>query len=240
MDAERPVLVIGGTSGTGLLIAQLLDRQGVRVRALARNRDRAAQRLPPQVEIIVADITRAATLSGAVQDAGHIVFTAGVRSGRPARQPLIRATEYEGVVNTLEAAKRAGFRGRFLYMTSIGVMKPSISAALLNLYKGNTLIWRRRAEDEIRDSGFDYTVIRTGLLRNAAGGTRALTVTQQALPLGPRYWMGRRDLAEAFAVALDHPCTSRTAFDVAWGSGPRQQEWTQLFERLEPDPPQKA
>ena len=37
-----PILVIGGTRGTGLLIAHLLTQQGAAVRVLARNPARAA------------------------------------------------------------------------------------------------------------------------------------------------------------------------------------------------------
>ena len=76
-----------------------------------------------------------------------------------------------------------GFLGRFLYMTSSGVFTRSVMAICLNLYKGNTLSWRRHAEDAIRESGLDYTIIRTGMLVNRPGGRRAIHVTQEALPL---------------------------------------------------------
>jgi len=62
----------------------------------------------------------------------------------------IRETEYGGVVNTLAAAQRVGFGGRFLYMTASSVTSRSWATVLLNLYKGNTLVWRERAEHEIR------------------------------------------------------------------------------------------
>ena len=97
-----------------------------------------------------------------------------------AREQLIVATEYQGVLNVLAAARQAGFRGRFLYMTAIGVITPSLSAALLNLFKGNTLRWRRRVEDDIRASGVDYTIIRAGVLLNSPGGKRAIEVSQRA------------------------------------------------------------
>jgi hypothetical protein len=45
-----------------------------------------------------------------------VIFTAGVRTGRFARRSVTRATEYEGVLHTIEAAGRQAFRGRFVYM----------------------------------------------------------------------------------------------------------------------------
>jgi len=235
MGDDRPILVIGGTRGTGLLVTQLLLRNGASVRVLARNPARAAPSLPPDVQVVAGDITAADTLRPAIDGASHIIFTAGVRSGRPASEASIKATEYSGTLNTIAVALRVGFRGRFLYMTSSGVASPSLWSVLLNLYKGNTLVWRRRAEAEIRASGLDYTIIRAGILLSRPGGQRAVKVSQDALPLSLRYRIARADVAEAFVAALDHPRASRATFEVVWGHGPRTEDWDVLFGRLKPD-----
>ena len=232
-ETER-VLVVGGTRGTGLLIANLLLRDGYRVRALARNPAKAALRLGSAVDVVPGDVTRPDTLPSAVKDLNHLIFTAGVAVG-PAREKLIIATEYQGVLNTLTAAQQAGFNGRFLYMTSIGVTTPSLSAAVLNFVKGNTLRWRGRVEDEIRTSGVDYTIIRAGFLLNSSGGRRAIDVSQQPHALAPRYRIARADVAETFVQALNSPNTARTTFEVVWGRGPRREQWDFLFRRLKPD-----
>ena len=96
------------------------------------------------------DITQQDTILRVLEGATHVVFTAGCRSGRPTTERHIRETEFGGVVNTLVAAQRVGFGGRFLYMTASGVTSRSWATFLLNLYKGNTLVWRARAEHEIR------------------------------------------------------------------------------------------
>jgi len=103
------------------------------------------------------------------------------------------------------------------------------------LYKGNTLSWRRRAEHEIRASGLDYTIIRTGMLLNRPSGQHALVVSQDALPLSRRYRIARADVAEAFVAALDHPRAVRTTFEVIWGRGSRQADWPALLGGLQPD-----
>ncbi len=62
MSVNQLVVVIGGTRGTGLLIAQRLQRQGVPVRILARNPERARARLGPTFPIIAGDITQPDTI----------------------------------------------------------------------------------------------------------------------------------------------------------------------------------
>ncbi len=206
MGQRQQVLVVGGTRGTGLLIVQLLLRDGYRVRVLARNPAQATARLGSTVDVIPGNLTRPETLSRAVRGATHVIFTAGVAVG-PAREKLIIATEYEGVLKTLAAARSEGFSGRFLYMTSIGVTRASLTGAFL----------------------------RAGFLLNSPGGRRAIELSQAAHPLAPKYRIARADVAETFVEALKRPNTSRTTFDVVWGRGSRREAWDVLFDRLKPD-----
>jgi len=234
IDVNERVLVIGATQGTGYLIANRLLRDGYRVRALARNEAKAKEKLRSPVEIGVGDITKPNNLPRAMKDVDHIVFTAGVTQ-RPASERQIIATEYQGVKNTLAAARDARFTGRFLYMTSIGVAISSLGAILLNLVKGNTLKWRKLAEEEIRRSGFDYTIIRAGFLTNSPAGRRAIEISQREYPLGFKYRISRSDVAEVFIQALKHPRTRRTTFEVVRARGGRGQGWDVQFGQLTPD-----
>src|SRR5690349_18825581 len=163
------------------------------VRVMARNPNAARRRLDAAVEIVPGDLTRPESLVLAIGGVAAVILTAGCRSGRFATEREIRATEFEGVRSLLGALRDAGFGGRLLYMTSSGVGTPSLAAGILNLYKGNTLRWRHRAETEIRSSDLDYTIIRAGVLLNRPGGCHALRVTQHALPLSPRYRIARAD-----------------------------------------------
>jgi uncharacterized protein YbjT (DUF2867 family) len=235
MAGSDLVLVIGGTRGTGFLTARLLLARGYRVRVLARDPERAAPRLGAAIEVVQGDITAPETLAPAVAGARHIVFTAGVHSGRIAPERLVERTDYRGVVDTLAAARGAGFNGRFLYMNSIGIATPSLAARLVNLLKRNTLVWRRRVEGEIRASGLDYTIIRVGFLLDRPAGARAVIVGQDALPLAPRHRIARADVAEAFVAALEHPRAARATFEIVSGPGPRGADWPRLLDGLKPD-----
>lgn len=232
---SSPILVIGGTRGTGLLIARRLHQQGHRVRVLARDRERALTLFDRTVEIVHGDLTKPETLRPAIDGARNIIFTAGCRSGHPVREPHVKTVEYEGVRHTLTIARDVGFAGRFLYMTSSGVESPSLAARCLNLWKGNTLVWRRRVEDEIRASGLNYTIIRAGVLLNRPGGQHVIEITQQPLPLSWRYRIARADVADVFLAAFEHPKAARTTFEAVWGRRGQPAGLNGLLDRLRPD-----
>ena len=235
MSPDGPVLLIGGTRGTGLLIARRLISAGRAVRVLARDPDRAARDLGTVAQVVRGDVTDESTLDPALAGASAVIFTAGCRSGRPARERRVRRTEYGGVVNTLAAAHRTGFAGRFMYMTASGIGMRSFWTMALNLYKGNTLHWRQRAEAAIRASALPYTIIRTGMLTNSPAGTHAVEVTQRPLPLSPRHRIARADVAAAFVAALDHPRTIRTTFELVWARNDVGRDLDDQFASLEVD-----
>ncbi len=234
MDA-KPILIIGGTRGTGLLIARLLHGQGATIRVLARDPARARIALGPNIDVFQGDLTKIDTLRPVVAGVRDIIFTAGCRSGRPASEGRIKAIEYDGVVHTLAQARGAGFGGRFLYMTASGVTSTSLLSVGLNAYKGNTLVWRRRAERAIRESDIDYTIIRAGVLLNRPEGRRPIRLTQEPLALSFRNRIARADVARVFAAALGEPNASRATFEVVWARQQPSEPWSTLLKRLKSD-----
>jgi uncharacterized protein YbjT (DUF2867 family) len=228
------VLVVGATRGTGAEIVTRLLRDGFSVRALARDPRKARGVLSDNVEIVEGDVTRPETLRPAMLGVRHVIFTAGVTK-RPASERSIIAVEYDGVKNTLAAAKEAGVAGRFLYMTALGITRHSVESIFLNLIKGRTLVWRRRAEDEIRRSGLDYTIIRCGVLRNAPAGRHAIEISQRDSAMALWRRIGRADAAEVFAQALRYSETRNTTFDAIWSGGRGPTDWATLFSRLRGD-----
>jgi uncharacterized protein YbjT (DUF2867 family) len=114
-------------------------------------------------------------------------------------------------------------------------MTQNFATRCLNLWKGNTLVWRRRVEEEIRASDVDYTVIRTGVLLNRPGGEHVLRMTQQPLPLAWRYRIARADVAQVFVAALVHPKASRTTFEAVWEARGEPLPLQRLLESLQRD-----
>jgi len=233
-EAQR-VLVIGGTRGTGRLIVELLYERGYRVRVLARDPERAATAVGAMAEVVAGDLTKPETLPPAVRQVDHVIVTAGVPSGRYAPEALVKRTDHDGMIDTIESARKEGFRGRFLYLNSIGIDTPSVSAFLINRLKRNTFGWRRRVEEALRASGMDYTIIRVGFLLDKPAGTRAIRVSQEPLPLAPWNRIARADVAAAFVAALDHPRASRATFEIVWRKGDPAASWPQRLDAVVPD-----
>jgi uncharacterized protein YbjT (DUF2867 family) len=237
---QQPVLLIGATRATGLLAARVLLQRKIPVRILARNPAAARETIGGDAEIVFGDVTKKETLVSAFHGVSHVIFTAGVRSGRFAREAVVKATEYDGVLNTIAAAHFQGFGGRFVYMTSIGVRQRSLFASALNVWKGNTLLWRRRAEEAIRSSGLDYAVVRVAFLLNRPAHQRAIRVSQDESPLTLREYIARGDVAEALVETVFHPNTARTTFEIKWDKGPRRSNWSALLRGLKSDEPDAA
>lgn len=234
MAAAERVLVIGATQGTGSCVVQRLLRDAYAVRVLARDEGKAKARFGDSVEIVQGDVTRPDTLPPAVEGIHHLVLTAGVTK-RPAPESLVKATEYDGTLNVLAAARQAGLPGRFMYMGAIGTTRWSVSSFALNLIKGNTLKWRGRAEEEIRRSGLAYTIVHAGVLRSAPAGIHPVRIGQRPWRMSLLRRVGREDVAEVFVQALPRPRTRNTTFDAVWGSGPGPTDWDAAFAGLIPD-----
>ncbi len=226
------ILVVGATQGTGFEIVQELLRENREVRVFARNEGKAREKFGEKVEIVIGDLQNPDKMPEAVKDIDHIIFTAGVTK-RPCGEDLIVQTEFDGLKKTLEAAKNAGFAGKFLFLSSIGVTKENWASRLLNKIKGNALKWRKAMEDEIRKSGFDYTIVRAGFLMNGAGGKKPLELSQNEYPLYLCYRISRADVAKIFVEALKDDNTNRTTFDAVWGSEKRQ--LSESFRKLKKD-----
>ena len=221
MPERMRVLVIGATRGTGRIVVQRLLEEGHSVRVLARTPARARQTFGDRVEVVAGDLTRRETLAPALDGMQAIVLTAGVTK-RPAPERLVKATEYDGTLNVLAAAREAGFQGRLLYMSAIGTDRRSVLAFLLNVIKGNTLKWRARGEEEIRGSGIEYTIVHAGILSNQPAGRHRIRITRQRLPMRLRYRLGRADAAEILVQALADERARNQNLDAVWTRGDPQ------------------
>ncbi len=203
-----PIVVIGGTRGTGTLVVEALLRRGMPVRLLARNEKKARALFGDRVEYVTVDLAAPGmALESGLRGAGGLVFTAGVPPGF-ASEALLRAVEFGGVEATVQAALKTGFKGRFVYLTTMGVHERSWLIGVLDVVKWNILRWRAAAEKTLQDSGLDAVVVRAGLLTNgAAGAPLELKKGDRAVSLGTR--VSRADVAEVLLAALTAPVLAR-------------------------------
>jgi dihydroflavonol-4-reductase len=120
MTAPRVVAVTGATGFLGSHLTERLIRDRLRPRLLVRERAKAARFAGCADEIVLGDITDRQALAELVRGADavcHLVSNFRSTSDPPARY---RATNLDGTLAALDAARAAGVR-RFVHCSTIGV-----------------------------------------------------------------------------------------------------------------------
>ncbi len=195
------------SEGTGKILARMpkRPRPGLAPIRRGRRRSHAAETLFPPWP---------ASTTSSSPPARRAAATSG-KPGQGNRLP--------GVVDTLSAARHAGFEGRFLYLNSIGITRRSLAGTLINLLKKNTLLWRRRVEDHSRASAW-ITDHPRGFPSSTARRRTAVVVGQGARPL--RFRLAAR--APTWRKRSSRRCATgrlRTTLEIVWaGSAARKLE----------------
>lgn len=192
------------------------------MRALVRDAGSAGT-FPPGTETVVGDLTRADTLSQAIEGIDAIIFTQGTY-GSPA---AAEAVDYGGVRNVLAAL--AGRKMRIALMTAIGTTD-----------RKGSHDWKRRAERLVRASGLSYTIVRPAWFDYNEPDQNRLVMLQGDKPLAGNPTDGaiaRRQIAEVLVRSLSSDAALRKTFELHSEKGPEQKDLDPLFAALKADAP---
>jgi uncharacterized protein YbjT (DUF2867 family) len=203
------VAIAGGHGKIALRLAKILSQRGDEVVALIRNPDHANDG-QAGAEPLVVDLERAAEADVAQAIAGcdAVVFAAGAGPGSgPARKDTM---DYGGAVKLIAAAKQAGI-DRYVIVSSMGANPDAAGDDTFSVY----LRAKGRADDALRASGLDATVVRPGGLTND-GGTGRVALGENL----PRGQVTRDDVAAVLAAVLDSPNTIGKTVDLIGGDTP--------------------
>ena len=204
------VTVAGGHGQIALRLAQLLTRRGDQVVALIRNPEHAEDVRQSGAVPAVVDLEHASEgdVVEAVAGSDAVVFAAGAGPGSgPARKDTM---DYGGAVKLIAAAKQAGVR-RYVIVSSMGADAAAPGDDTFSVY----LRAKGRADDAVRASGLDATVVRPGGLTNDPG--TGLVTLGENLPSGR---VTRDDVAAVLAAVLESPNTIGRTVDLISGDMP--------------------
>lgn len=233
------VLVTGATGRTGsLVVKKLLNRSDeFEVKGFARSLEKIEHCYGSEGygsegtidRFFVGDIRDRSMLEMAMEDCNALVILTSavpILKGipQPGQRPemefaageMPEAIDYEGQINQIEVAKAAGVE----HIVLVGSMGGTDPNHFLNkIGNGNILIWKRKAEQYLIDSGIAYTIIRAGGLLDQPGGKRQLVVGKDDLlfthaPDGIATSIPRSDVAEVVVNALKEPTARNKAFDL--------------------------
>ena len=203
------VLVIGGHGQIGLRLLKLLAHEGERARGVIRNAEQAGDLEAAGAEPVVCDVERGDDLRPSAAGADAIVFAAGAGPGSGAERK--RTVDYGAAVASMEAARETGVR-RFVIVSSIGAHDVAGAGEAMRPY----LQAKSDADDALRESGLDWTIVKPGRLTDAPGTGRVLATRT----LGGRASVPRDDVALVLLECLRAPSTIGVEFELFEGDVP--------------------
>jgi uncharacterized protein YbjT (DUF2867 family) len=204
------VAIAGGHGQIALRLAKVLSRRGDEVVALIRNPSHAEEVGHAGAEPAVVDLEHASEddVAQAITGCDAVVFAAGAGPGSgPERKDTM---DYGGAVKLIAAAKQAGV-GRYVIVSSMGANADAPGDDTFSVY----LRAKGRADDAVRASGLDATVVRPGGLTNGPGTGRVRL--DESVPSGQ---VSRDDVAAVLVAVLDSPRTIGRTVDLIGGDTP--------------------
>jgi uncharacterized protein YbjT (DUF2867 family) len=113
---KRPLILLTGGSGyVGGRLIPLLEKQGVRLRCLARSPEKMRSRVQPGTKIVQGDVLEPASLDRALQGVHTAYYLVHLMSG----SKDFEKEDRQAALNFAEAAKKAGLR-RIIYLGGLG------------------------------------------------------------------------------------------------------------------------
>lgn len=242
------VLVTGAGGRTGQIVYRKLERSGQYVaRGLVRTEE-SKEKIGGADDIFVGDIRIADTIAPAVEGIDAlIILTSAVPKMKPGFDPskgerpefyfeegsYPEQVDWIGQKNQIDAAKAVGVK-QIVLVGSMG--GTDINNPLNNIGNGNILVWKRKAEQYLADSGIPYTIIRAGGLQDKEGGIRELLVGKDDELLQTKTrTIARADVAEVCIQALQFEEARFKAFDLSSkpeGEGTPTTDFKALFSQV--------
>lgn len=202
------VLVIGANGNTGMRVVHLLKQRDHEPRAMIRHTDQKPKFDAMDTETVRADLEK--EIRHAFDGCDAVVFAAG--SGSRTGPEKTEAVDRDGAIRAIEAAAEAGAR-RFVMLSSMGADPESEGHEISHYLRAKGV-----ADEHLRASGLDYTIVRPGRLNNRP----AATYIDAAERLGRHGEISRDDLSEVLVACLDLPNTRGKTFEVLAGERPVQ------------------
>ncbi|KAL6751857.1 hypothetical protein V8C86DRAFT_2768786 [Haematococcus lacustris] len=218
------VFVAGATGNTGRRVVQELRLAGFNVLAGTRDAKKAAGLglgLDAGVTVVTADVLQGASqLEAALGDAQAVICATGYTGFNP--QGFGRVDE-TGTKALVDAAKARGV-AKFVLVSSLLTNAQAVGQAdnpnykFLNLF-GQVLDHKLVAEQYLRASGLDYTIIRPGGLTNDPPEKVGNLVARPedslfGLETDPGRRISRDTVAAVAVAALTQPAASRKVVEV--------------------------
>ncbi|WP_440769510.1 SDR family oxidoreductase [Natronorubrum sp. DTA28] len=201
----QTVLIAGAHGQVGQHVTAILGESDHEGRAIVRDDDQVAEMEAQGAdETVVADLTE--TVSHALEGCDSIIFAAGSGGND------VYGVDRDGAINLIETAEEAGV-DRFVMLSSMGADDPESGPDALEDY----LTAKAEADEYLRQSGLEYTIVRPGELTNDSGVGTIEVGDDIGLDAGD---IPREDVARTLVIALEHDELVGETFEILSGDEP--------------------
>ncbi|KAG8374338.1 hypothetical protein BUALT_Bualt11G0121300 [Buddleja alternifolia] len=248
-SSKSTVLVTGAGGRTGQIVYKKLKERSDQytARGLVRTVE-SKEKIGGEDDVYIGDIRNSESILSAIQGIDAlIILTSAVPKMKPGFDPSTggrpefyfedgafpEQVDWIGQKNQIDAAKAAGVK-QIVLVGSMG--GTNLNHPLNSIGNGKILVWKRKAEQYLADSGIPYTIIRAGGLQDKDGGVRELLVGRddELLETETRT-IARADVAETCIQALSFEEAKFKAFDLASkpeGTGTPTKDFEALFSQI--------
>lgn len=200
---KQNVLVAGANGTTGRIVINLLVKsETYRPIAMVRKQEQKEYFEKKNVTTVLADLEE--DLNHAVKNAKKIIFAAGSKGTN------VFGVDQEGAKRLTDAAKVAGVE-KFVMLSAMGADEPSRNKDLQAYLEA-----KKNADDYLRASGLDYSIVRPGHLTDEEG-TGKIQLENRFENPGK---ISRADVAKTLIDVLEDGVMQNQFFEIIAGDTP--------------------
>lgn len=200
------ISIVGAHGSIAMILHPILKEKGHEVRGLIRKKEQSQELRAVGAEPVICDIEKEDDISEAVGDADAVLYAAGAGAGSGAEKK--KTVDRDGAIKLIKAAKNNNIQ-RYVMISSMGAdVDASHDEEVFEVY----LQAKGEADEALRNSGLDYTIIKPGRLTDGDGTGKielADKVKEGEIP--------RADVAALLAEVLQTPHAAGYEFEAVTG-----------------------
>jgi uncharacterized protein YbjT (DUF2867 family) len=212
------ILIVGANGQIGRhLIEKVAETEHKSVAMVRKEEQADALKKLGADEVVIGDLEK--DFSHAFKGVDCVIFTAGSGGHTGADKTIL--IDLWGAIKTIELAKEHKI-SRFLLVSSMNADTPDTGIESMKHY----FVAKKLADDHLRSSGLDYTIVRPGGLLNEPA-TGKILLEEKIQEYGSRE-ITREDVAAVLAEAVDLENTYKKTFEILNGKTPVKEALKQV------------
>lgn len=198
------VLIAGANGGTGRELIDILHvKDNFRPVAMVRKEEQIEHFEKLGIKTVLADLED--DLDKALEDIDRVIFVAG--SGSSTGKEKTLSVDRDGAEELIDAAKKKGVK-KFVMLSAMGADDPDENSEMYIYMRS-----KHEADEHLKFSGLDYTIIRAGALTDkpASGNIKV------AKKLEEQGEIPRHDVAQVLTYCLEDEMLKNKIVEVIEG-----------------------